>query len=254
MKAVDYDRAADGYNKRYETAYKQNGIASKLLDLVRTAEARRVLEVGCGTGHWLRVLRRYVHMVGLDLSHGMLQKAAGANGASLLVRGEANHLPFADRTFDMVFCVNAIHHFKNPPSFIAEAHRLLTPDGVLAVIGMNPHTGKDRWFIYDYFPGTRETDLQRYPSPGTIAEWMTFAGFEQIIHQVAERLHDDRCVDNVLPLAKDFTSQLSLLTSEDYEKGIARIEAARREAKEAGRDIVFPVDISLSMVKGRVMK
>ena len=43
MKAVDYDRAADGYNKRYETAYKQNGIASKLLDLVRTAKARRVL-------------------------------------------------------------------------------------------------------------------------------------------------------------------------------------------------------------------
>jgi ubiquinone/menaquinone biosynthesis C-methylase UbiE len=217
---------ADVYNKRYETAYKQNGIASKLLDLVRTAKVRRVLEVGCGTGHWLSVLRGYALAVGMDLSYGMLQKAANANRESLLVQGEANRLSFADQTFNMVFCVNAVHHFGNPSAFVAEAHRVLMPDGVLVVIGMNPHARKDRWFIYNYFPGTREADLKRYPSPETIADWMISAGLEEVTHQVGERIQDERGIDDVLPLAKDFTSQLSLLTSEDYEKGIARIEAA----------------------------
>jgi SAM-dependent methyltransferase len=150
--------------------------------------------------------------------------------------------------------VNALHHFKNPSAFVEEAHRLLIPDGILVVIGMNPYTGKDRWFIYDYFPGAHKKDLQRYPLPGTIVAWMTSAGFEQIAHQVAERLRDDKCATDILPLSKDFTSQLSLLTSEDYQTGIARIEAALREARETGKNIVFPVDISLSMVNGRERK
>ncbi len=250
VKTVNYDLVADGYNKRYETAYKRSGIASKLLDLVHKVQARRVLEVGCGTGHWLSTLRGYAQIVGMDLSFGMLQKAADSNRESSLVRGGANNLPFGDRTFDMVFCVNAFHHFGDPPAFVAEAHRLLTRGGVLAVIGMNPHTAKDRWFIYDYFPGTREMDLQRYPSPRAISDWMMSTGFEHITHQVAERLRDDKHANDILPLPKDFTSQLSLLASKDYEKGIARMEAALRKARGTGDEIVFPVDISLSMVTG----
>lgn len=254
MKTVNYDKVADVYNKRYETAYKQNGIETKLVDLIRETKAIRVLEVGCGTGHWMEVLQEYAHVVGIDLSHSMLQKAARSNGKRLLVRGEAEHLPFADRTFEIVFCVNAIHHFGNPSAFIEEAQRVLMLDGVLAVIGMNPHTGNDQWFIYEYFPGTYEADLQSYPSPEIIADWMSSAGFEKISQKEAERLYDNKHADDVLPLPKDFTSQLSLLATEDYEKGIERIEAALRKAKKTGQEIVFPVDISLSMVTGWAMK
>ncbi len=254
MKTVNYDNIADGYDKRYETAYGHHGVASTLLDMIRAANAKRVLEVGCGTGHWLAVVRDCVHVVGIDVSLATLQKAASVRRELLLIRGEAENLPFPDQAFDVVFCVNAIHHFTNPSTFIAEAHRLLRSNGILAVIGMNPHTGKDRWFIYDYFPGTREVDLQRYPSPRAIIGWMTSIGFEQTSEQVAEHLQNDRRANDVFPLFKDFTSQLSLLTMADYGKGIARIKAAVSEAKETGKDIVFPVDISLSMVKGSAVK
>ena len=254
MKTVNYDEVAEGYNKRYEIAYRHDGIASTLLDLIRTTNGQKVLEVGCGTGHWLDVLRGCGCVVGIDLSLAMLQKAASSFQELSLIRGEAAYLPFADQTFDMVFCVNALHHFADKSAFIAEAFRLLTPNGVLAVIGMNPHAGKDRWFIYDYFPGTQQVDLQRYPTPKSIAGWMTSAGFKQITEQVAERLRDDKRPHDVLPLSKEFTSQLSLLTMADYERGIARIKAALCEAKRAGRDIVFPVDVSLVMVKGCAAK
>jgi len=253
MKTVNYDMVADVYDKRYERAYARNGIEAKLVDLVRKTKALRVLEVGCGTGHWLGVLREYAHAAGIDPSHYMLQKAAGSEGKKLLVRGEAEYLPFADKTFDLVFCVNAIHHFTRPSEFIKEAHRLLTPEGALAVIGMNPHSGNDRWFVYEYFPGTYEADLQRYPAPEIIAGWMASAGLEKISQTEAERLSDDRHGDDVLPLPKDFTSQLSLLSAEEYEKGLARIEAALRLAEKTGREIIFRVDISLFMLTGWVL-
>ncbi|MBN1663965.1 MAG: class I SAM-dependent methyltransferase [Deltaproteobacteria bacterium] len=254
MESVNYDNVADGYNKRYETAYKQDGIASELLHLVHLTKAQKVLEVGCGTGHWMEILQDYTTVVGIDLSYGMLRKAAGSNKRKSLVRGDASKLPFADKTFDMVYCVNAVHHFLNPAAFITDANRVIKPDGVLAVIGMNPHAEKDRWFIYDYFPGTREVDLQRYPSPEIIENWMVSVGFGKIAHKTAERLHNDRNSDNVFPLSKDFTSQLSLLSEEDYERGIARIKAVLLEAKENDQNVIFPVDISLAMVTGWSMK
>ena len=61
-------------------------------------------------------------------------------------------------------------HLHNPSGFVNNAHRLLKQGGTLAVIGMNPHDGRDRWFLYDYFPGTYETDLSRYPSIDAIGD------------------------------------------------------------------------------------
>jgi ubiquinone/menaquinone biosynthesis C-methylase UbiE len=254
MKTVNYEKIADEYDKRFEMAYGHDGVESILLGLVRAQNLQKVLEVGCGTGHWLDILHSHAQVLGIDLSLAMLQKAISSLPDLLVIRGEAIHLPFSDQTFDMVFCVNALHHFSNPSAFISEAYRLLEPNGVLGVIGMNPHTRRDRWFIYDYFPGTYEVDLQRYPSPKTVADWMESAGFEQITEQVAERLRNDKHGYDVLPLSKEFTSQLSLLSMEDYEKGIARIEEDLYKAQEAGKDIVFPVDVSLFMVKTHAVK
>jgi SAM-dependent methyltransferase len=252
MNTINYDAISDGYDRRYETAYRPDGIASKLLDLVRSVRAHSVLEVGCGTGHWLGVLQDHAFVVGMDLSSGMLQKAAELKGKLSLVQGDTSRLPFSRQSFDVVFCVNALHHFRDPSTFVMEAHRLLRQKGALAVIGMDPHTEQDRWFIYDYFPGTRETDLQRYPSPGTIADWMITAGFESATWQVGERILDTRMGREVFPLPKNFTSQLTLLTPQAYRDGIARIEAALQEAETAGETPVFHVDISLAMVTGRV--
>lgn len=219
---------------------------------VQSVRAERVLEVGCGTGHCLSIMQDQAHVYGMDLSFGMLRKAAELEGRFSLIQGDAGLLPFSESTFDVVVCVNVLHHFKNPSAFVLEARKLLKQNGALAVVGMNPHAKQDRWFIYDYFPGTREADIERYPSPGTIADWMITAGFEEVSCQVAERLLDDKHSGNVLPLAKDFTSQLTLLTSNEYAHGIARIEAALRKAEESGETIIFPVDISLSMVTGWV--
>ncbi len=49
-------------------------------------------------------------------------------------RAKAEDLPFPDMSFDLVTCRLAAHHFDKPRAFVAEAHRVLMPNGVLAVV------------------------------------------------------------------------------------------------------------------------
>ena len=252
MKPINYEEIAGSYDERYKSAYKPEGIASKLLELAQEVKALRILEVACGTGHWLEILQAKSKVYGIDLSFGMLKKAIERKGRFFLINGDIASLPISNGNFDIVFCVNSLHHFRNPSGFIFDAQKLLRRDGVLAIFGMNPHANGDRWFIYDYFPETYEADLGRYPSQGTIVDWMISAGFKNVKWQIGERIVDHREGGDVLPLSKNFTSQLTLLSPAEYRRGINRIESALREAKAVGETLTFPVDISLSMITGRV--
>jgi hypothetical protein len=107
----------------------------------------------------------------------------------------------------------------------------------------------------EVLPGTREADLKRYPSSGAVTDWLIDAGFDVVRWRVVERLHDTRTGRGILDepmLQKNATSQLTLLTDEEYSAGIARLRAAIAEAETVGEEIVFPVDISLQMVAGLV--
>jgi SAM-dependent methyltransferase len=252
---VNYDQIAPTYDQRY-TVSKFAGIATALRSLTRDVNAERVLEVGCGTGRWLVELHPVAREVyGIDLSRGMLQQARQRPEFLSLICGQASHLPFPDAMFDLVFCVNAFHHFLQPRAFIAEARRLLRPGGALAISGMDPHAGRDHWYLYDYFVGTPETDVRRFSSSGTIVDWMVAAGFERVEWRVVEHILHQYIGQAVLEdpiLQKHGTSQLALLTDEAYAAGMVRIKAALSEAGATGKTLGFPVDISLTMVTGRV--
>jgi SAM-dependent methyltransferase len=256
-KRVDYDQVAPTYDQRFAYyAGERAGIARALLDVVRDVGAQRILEVGCGTGRWLGLLRRHgCQVFGLDRSMGMLERARASADPLSLVRGSANALPFRSREFDLVFCVNAVHHFDDAAGFIRDARSLLRPGGALAIVGMDPHAGRDRWYLYDYFPGSYDSDRRRYPSSGTLIDWMIAAGFDTVEGKVAERLVDTRTGRHVLEepmLQKNATSQLTLLSDAEYAAGLARIRTAIAEAEAVGEERVFTADISLAMVTGRL--
>lgn len=248
---VNYDQIAPAYHQRYHLN-PLPGIASALRALTQSLDAQRILEVGCGTGRWLVELRPVTqHIFGLDLSPGMLRQARQESMSLALACGEAGQLPFPNASFDFVYCVNALHHFSQPRAFVAEARRLLRPGGALAIVGMDPHAGREDWFLYHYFEGTYEADLRRFPSSGTMLDWLIAAGFERAEWRVAERIRHQHVGREVLAdhfVQKHGTSQLTLLTDEAYAAGLARIEAALAEAEAAGKELIFPVDISLVMV------
>ena len=251
---VNYDEVSAVYDQRYKGGGPA-GIAESLRELASRVAARRVLEVGCGTAHWLALLQDCDIRCGLDYSAGMLGKARQRDRSLPLVRGTATRLPFRPGTFDLVFCVNALHHFDDPPAFVFQARRVARAGGVLAIIGMDPQAEQDRWYLYDYFPGTYETDRARYPSGDAILGWMDEAGFVRCHRRLAVRIDRDAVGREVLNdriLQKNGTSQLSLLTEEEFAAGMARIEEALRLAERRGECISFPTHISLPIVVGFV--
>src|SRR5215467_889490 len=61
-------------------------------------------------------------------------------------------------SLDRIFAINAFHHFVDKRAFAGEARRVLRPAGRLLTIGLDPHTGLDQWWVYDYFPAALAAD------------------------------------------------------------------------------------------------
>jgi ubiquinone/menaquinone biosynthesis C-methylase UbiE len=251
---VNYDQIALTYDARF-TAGLYDCVRDALCALVRAYQPEFALEVGCGTGYWLSALRDELsYLYGIDYSLEMLRKARNRNSAAKLVRATAEFLPFRTGTIDLIFCVNAAHHFERLDSFIAEARRLLRPSGTLAVIGMDPHHGSDRWCVYDYFPETKGADLLRYPSSGQITDAMLRAGFDRIDSHIACRITQTRLGRDVLAdpeLQRNGCSQMALLTDAQYAAGIERINSALRRSKPDA-PLVFRADIAMLMHRAQV--
>lgn len=227
---VDYDRVAAGYDSRYErNTY--IGVEQALVSFVEDSRRSsvRVLEIGCGTGHWMRRLRESnVVAFGLDLSAGMLG-IARATLSGLLIRARADSLPFGTASCDRLFCVNALHHFPDKAAFITEARRVLRSGGGVLTAGLDPHTGQDQWWVYDYFPAALAADRKRYLPTERIRELMGAAGFSRCETRVIQHLPREMTVTEARPagfLDRMATSQLMVITDEEYEAGLKQIEAS----------------------------
>jgi ubiquinone/menaquinone biosynthesis C-methylase UbiE len=243
-----YDTVAHAYDRRY-ALHDYPGIRAAVLATADAAPGNRVLELGCGTGKWLAVLGTTGREVtGIDASTEMLEHARAAVQGDLR-HGVAEALPWPDGAFDAVFCINALHHFRDPPRALAEAFRVLGPGGSFLTIGLDPHERRDRWFVYDLFPETVDLDLARFASASRRRDWLEAAGFEDVAVEVAEHLRSTHTVDEALAagvLQPTFTSQLSVLTPAQYEAGMQRLQEAARDAGSR-----LETDLMLFATRGR---
>jgi ubiquinone/menaquinone biosynthesis C-methylase UbiE len=259
MRHVNYDQIASKYNQRYRDN-PLGGIEKALVRLIKGGNIQSVIEIGCGTGRWLAGIAHHfpeAHLYGLDYSRGMLTEAQGRSESPELIRGKASQLPLKAGSFDLVFCVNALHHFDDPQEFVAQAQELLEAGGTLAIIGQVPHDRRNRWYIYDYFENIYETDLQRFPTWAAVMDWMVIAGFHQIHWEPVEWISDDKIGWSVLEdpfLQKHATSQLALLDDKAYAAGIEKIKTALKSAETQGEKLIFKAQLRLDMLTGVIPK
>ena len=250
---LNYDQIASEYNQRYPNS-QQWERGQVLLNLARQLHAQNILEVGSGTGYWLNLLNQVsANVFGLDYSLGMLKQAQKQPATLKLANGSAIQIPHKDNIFDLVYAVDAIHHFGDHKAFIAEAFRVLKPGGVLAVIGHDPHEGTTKWYIYDYFDGVYDTDLRRYPAGRSVLKWMESTGLQNVSSQNVEHIlniHMDASVLHDPFLKQNASSQLALLSEEVYQTGIEKIKQAIAEAKSRNTQITFSSDIYVKMFLG----
>jgi ubiquinone/menaquinone biosynthesis C-methylase UbiE len=252
-----YNSISGTYERRYELN-PLNGTAKALCHLVAEIGARRVLEIGCGTGHWLKTLAPYVErIVGLDSSSGMLLQARSSTSSIELVCGSANFLPFAENSFEVVFVVNALHHFDEKRQFVQKVRNLLKADGALALIGMDVTSALGNWIIYDYFPGALEYDQSRFPPWEQVRSWMQAAGYTVLPLRTVELLKYEKRGRAILDdhfIQRHGSSQFMGLTDAQYQTGIDRIKSVIAEAEARGEEAVFKSELQLKMAVGRVQK
>lgn len=128
-----YDTWARGYDlfwRRY---------MNKTLPVAQRAAAvepgDRVLDLACGTGELLARIARTgagADLAGVDLSTGMVEQARRKLvdiSDVQIEQADAHDLPFGDDAFDVVVCANTFHYFTHPETVLAEARRVLRPDG-----------------------------------------------------------------------------------------------------------------------------
>ena len=98
----------------------------------------RVLDLGCGVGSSASFLAAAMSLdvVGLDASAGFIDEARSRDEKVGWVVGEASALPFADDSFDAVFCECFLSLLDDPAEVLGEIRRILRPGGRLAVSDM----------------------------------------------------------------------------------------------------------------------
>lgn len=152
----DWDTLADSV---------QREAASLRYGLTRDYATNKVaVDVGCGTGFGIDwVAQSSTMAVGGDLSFQNLKRAKSRSDMRRWVQLDAQALPFRSSVVDVVTCFESMYYFPDIPIFLAEAHRVLRPQGRLLVSfpnksrpGFNPSPGS-----YAYPDGRDFTGLCR---------------------------------------------------------------------------------------------
>jgi len=100
----------------------------------RFAQGRRVLDLGCGTGYGTADLAQVASAaVGVDLAPDAIDYAVSHFPAARFLACSASAVPFPSASFDLVTAFEVIEHLRDWRALLAEAHRVLEPNGLLIV-------------------------------------------------------------------------------------------------------------------------
>jgi len=128
--AEDYKSALPRLHKRF----------IRQVELIKKyKKGKRLLDVGCGTGHFLKYLKdrsEPFEIYGVEPSQ-ILRRAARKNTNLPVKNGLLDSLPFPDAYFDVVTCYDVLEHSKKLKRNLSELKRVLKPGGLLFIQAPN---------------------------------------------------------------------------------------------------------------------
>ena len=202
--AVDHHHAeADRFVQRYEEMAKSrfaNSFAygrakiDRLLDgcFKELRPGARVLDVGCGTGEYVRRATELgLSACGVEPAEAMRKVAIEKNPNSMIAEGVATALPFPSNSFDLVICIEVLRYLVRADNRLAlrEMHRVLKPGGALFLTSVNKHALDGFYLHYRMrrlVSGKRASAALphcEFTTPTDIDKEVREAGFSAAVHQ-----------------------------------------------------------------------
>ncbi len=138
----DFDSVADTYDKWYETAEgaMYDRLEKKAISkyLLRNVQGRKLLEIGCGTGHWSRFFGEHgFEVMGVDVSECMVSIALEKKlrNTSFYI-ADGHFLPFKDGVFDVTAAIVTLEFVRDAELFVREMVRCTRKPGGQLLIGV----------------------------------------------------------------------------------------------------------------------
>jgi ubiquinone/menaquinone biosynthesis C-methylase UbiE len=138
----DFDTIADGYDLWYESAegamcdHLEKKAISKYLP--KNVQGIKLLEIGCGTGHWSQFFSEYgFEVTGVDVSERMIKIAQNKDipNASFQI-ADGQLLPFCDGSFDVAAAITTLEFVDNAESVVREMTRCTRKPAGQLLIGV----------------------------------------------------------------------------------------------------------------------
>ena len=194
--AITFDKAD------FLHAASRDGLMARMAPLLVDAET--ILDLGAATGSGTRLLEkrfRGARVTSLDIAHGMLKQGLKKKSwlsKSAAVQANAERLPFATGSFDVVFCNQLLPCVNDLDAVFAEVARVLNKGGVFAFASLGPDSLQElrrAWHSVD-----QGAHVSRFPDMHDIGDGVVNAGLSDpvldvdrlvISYENAERLFAD---------------------------------------------------------------
>ncbi len=168
---------ANSYDAYYQTEFgkKVDEIERQIVgSLIQDVPRTRMLELGCGTGHWSAYfIDQGFGLTGIEISEAMLKLALQKELNADFIQADSQDIPFGDESFAVVSSITMLEFVDNQDSVFQEIYRVLKPGGWLilgclnarSVLGENKD--QDETFKNAQFLTAEEltNKLQRFGEP-----------------------------------------------------------------------------------------
>jgi SAM-dependent methyltransferase len=192
-------------------------------------EGRRVLDVGCGRGGLVYVIRKFFnarYIIGIDLASAAISFCKKVNQCDIVgfLQAEAERLPFAAEAFDVVTNLESSHSYPDMAIFYHDVHRVLIDGG---------------FFLY-----SDVLEMERWRDCGALLEAAGFAveldrdittnvllSCDEIARARTQAFHRARAPE----LVDEFLGLPGSQVYEDMSKGVCRYKLLKLKKRESGR-------------------
>ena len=200
-----YSRRAGAYDELWSPVIRPP--AERLLDNLPLAQARDVIDIGCGTGALLPHIQARAPratLLGVDRSEGMLARARTKHSGPLALM-DIQELDLPEGSFDVAVLAYVLFHLPDPKRCLEGVRRILRPGGSLGVVtwaSEEPPSANAIWDEELTAAGARALQLPAVDtcdasdSPEKLSALLTAAGFEvdrvrteRIEHRWARQAH-----------------------------------------------------------------